>query len=198
MRNPRVFWIVLLLFAGCGSSSPPAEKAAASPRPAKILHFYASPGEVEPGAEALVCYGVEDSVSVRIDPEIEKLKPLNNRCFPVALTSTTKFELIAQGAGGDEKRESFTIRVGQAKAPQAAGLIESFLASPPKVSAGQPVNLCYSAPQAESVRIEPDLGLPLPEKKGCALARPAKTTVYRLIAQGGGQRDQEQVTVEVQ
>ena len=77
----------------------------------KILQFYASPGELKKGKQAILCYGVENARAVRIDPPVEQLEPVRNRCFWVAPQRTTTYSLEAEGAGGRRVTASFTLQV---------------------------------------------------------------------------------------
>jgi len=197
--NPR--WMAVgLLFWGCSREVAPPPKAELAPKPAKILHFYASQGEIQKGERALICYGVEDALSVRMEPAVEELKPILNRCFAVSPAGTTEYKLIAQGADGGAVSASFTVKVTAGSRPvRGGGLIELFVASPAAVKPGQIVNLCYSVQGAETVRIEPDLGMPTSAGKQCVAVRPDRTTTYKLVARGAaGGTEQEQVTVKVQ
>src|SRR5436190_1813875 len=46
----------------------------------KILNFYATPGILRRGQKGLVCYGVSNATTVRIEPGVEALKPSMSRC----------------------------------------------------------------------------------------------------------------------
>lgn len=78
----------------------------------KITQFYASKREAARGESILVCYGVENARSVRIEPAIEeKLPPLPVKCLPFAPHRTTTLKLVAEGEKGGEATESITVRV---------------------------------------------------------------------------------------
>src|SRR3954452_12582784 len=46
-----------------------------------ITQFYARSGEVMEGDPNLICYGVLNARSLRIEPPVETLTPALNRCF---------------------------------------------------------------------------------------------------------------------
>src|SRR6266446_4470878 len=75
----------------------------------KVLQFYAVPGEIVTGEQSLICYGVEDAVSVRIEPEVEKLSPSFSRCIGVSPKRDTTYKLIVQGSR--QEQESRTLRI---------------------------------------------------------------------------------------
>jgi hypothetical protein len=78
----------------------------------KITQFYASKQEAARGESILVCYGVENARSVRIEPPIEEpLPPLPAKCLPFAPHRTTTLKLVAEGEKGGEATASITVRV---------------------------------------------------------------------------------------
>ena len=78
----------------------------------KITQFYASKQEADRGETVLVCYGVENARSVRIEPAIDDhLPPLPAKCIPFAPHRTTTLKLVAEGEKGGEATESITVKV---------------------------------------------------------------------------------------
>lgn len=77
----------------------------------KIVQFMASPGVVHRGGRALVCYGVVNAKSVRIDPHIEDIGPALSRCLEVFPKHTTEYKLTAQDAEGHTVAGSIILRV---------------------------------------------------------------------------------------
>lgn len=195
--------VALLLALSACRTQPEASPAKPAPAPVRILHFYASAPEVAAGEAVTICYGVENARAVRLDPPVEQLKPLFNRCFPVSPSRTTTYTLTAEGAGGGTASASFTVRVrssGASSEPprQAEGMIRLFAASAEEVRPGETVTLCYGVAGAVSVRVEP-YGLPLePAEKYCFLVKPPATTTYVLTATAAdGRREQAQLIVRV-
>ncbi len=194
-------WPVALLLALAACRTPPeATPTKPAPPPVRILHFYASAPEVAAGQSVTICYGVENARAVRLDPPVEPLKPLFNRCFPVSPSRTTTYTLTAEGADGGTASASFTVRVGASAEPrrEPEGMIRLFAASAEEVRPGETVTLCYGVAGAASVRVEP-YGRPLePAEKYCFLVKPPATTTYVLTATAAdGRREQAQLIVRV-
>jgi hypothetical protein len=77
----------------------------------KILQFWAEPGAVRHGERALVCYGVANAKSVRIEPHIEDVGPALSRCLEVFPKHTTEYKLTAVDAQGHSATGSIVLRV---------------------------------------------------------------------------------------
>jgi hypothetical protein len=96
-------------------TSQPAPSAAVHPAYAgnelKVLHFLASPASIKRGQPALLCYGVLNAESVRIEPEVEGLKPSLSRCIEVRPNRTTEYKLEARSKAGAVVRASLQIEV---------------------------------------------------------------------------------------
>jgi hypothetical protein len=192
--------VAACLLAACGSSPGPAPAVKEeTPKPAKILQFYSSSNTVPRGQRVLICYGVENAKSVRIEPPIEQITPSYIRCIPHAPTTSSEYKLIATGADGTEVTKTIKIDVGGAAPSPKGNVIVSFVASAKSVPAGQEVTLCYDTRNASSVKIEPEsTGRALPVK-GCISEKVSKTTKFTLTAQtADGKQDQESLTVSVQ
>jgi hypothetical protein len=77
----------------------------------KILSFYASPGLIRRGEKALVCYGVANAKSVRLEPAVERVWPSTSRCFPVTPERETRYTLTAEDGAGRTATQSFVLQV---------------------------------------------------------------------------------------
>jgi hypothetical protein len=66
----------------------------------RILQFYAREGALKRGQTTLLCYGVTNATTVRMDPAIKGVYPSTARCLEVAPTRTTNYTLTAEGAKG--------------------------------------------------------------------------------------------------
>ena len=77
----------------------------------KILSFYVSPGLIHHGEKALVCYGVVNARTVRLDPAVERVWPSASRCFNVMPDRERRYTLTAEDAAGHTVTESFVLRV---------------------------------------------------------------------------------------
>ncbi len=78
----------------------------------KITQFYASRQETARGENVLICYGVENARSVRIEPPLDQqLRPLPAKCVPYTPHRTTTFKLVAEGERGGEATALVTVKV---------------------------------------------------------------------------------------
>jgi hypothetical protein len=159
----------------------------------KIIQFYPEKAQVAPGERTLVCYGVENAHVVRIEPSVESLDPVPNRCFWVAPKRTTTFKLMAEGASGGEVSQSFTIAVGAT--PPRILFVE--LGSK-EIRRGERLTLCYGVEHAAEVRLDP-VGLKLnATARECVVLSPAETVRYTLVASApDGRSEREKFTVTV-
>lgn len=76
----------------------------------KITAFYA-PSEVHAGQTALICYGVVNAKSVRIEPPIESLTPSLSRCIQAAPRKTTEYTLTAENGAGHSVTQTIVVKV---------------------------------------------------------------------------------------
>ena len=67
----------------------------------KILSFY--------GTEHLICYGVANAKTVRIEPHVEDVKPSLSRCLEVRPTKPTEYKLTAEDGAGHKVERSFVM-----------------------------------------------------------------------------------------
>ena len=188
----------LVILASCGKQPAPEAQQVAPSKTAKILQFYAGSPTVARGEQVLICYGVEDAKSVRLEPPIEQINPSFNRCFQYAPAATSHIKLIAAGADGTERSKTIEVAVAGVASPPKGQLILFFVSSGKSVPAGQRVTLCYETRNASSVRIEP---APTDRKlsgKDCVTAEVKQKTRYTLFATGpNGIQDRESLQVDV-
>ena len=76
-----------------------------------ILGFYATPSVIRPGETAQLCYGVSNSIRVRIEPHVESVWPSLSQCVKVAPSADTVYTLIAEDAGGKTATAAATVKV---------------------------------------------------------------------------------------
>ena len=77
----------------------------------KILSFGAAKGDVSAGERVVLCYGVSNATQVKIEPDVEPIKPALSHCLNVFPKQTTTYMLKADDANGNSKSVSVTIRV---------------------------------------------------------------------------------------
>jgi hypothetical protein len=76
-----------------------------------IRLFAASAAEIAAGQTATLCYSVEDTTSVTIEPDVQHETPPRSRCFLVSPSKTTTYNLTATGPGGKKERAKVTVTV---------------------------------------------------------------------------------------
>lgn len=76
----------------------------------KILTFYANPPALKRGSKGLLCYGVANARSIRIQPQFEAVTPSLSKCLEVSPRISTEYTLTARDAAG--KSETRTIAIG--------------------------------------------------------------------------------------
>lgn len=77
----------------------------------KVLSFYANPVEVKRGSRALVCYGVSNAASVRIEPPVGETWPSTSRCLEVTAAKDTDYKLTARDSAGHEQSRTLSLRI---------------------------------------------------------------------------------------
>ena len=77
----------------------------------KILNFYVTPGVILRGQKGLLCYGVSNAQTVRIEPGVEPVKPSISRCIEIAPRKDTEYKLTAEDAAGHSETKSLLVRV---------------------------------------------------------------------------------------
>jgi hypothetical protein len=77
----------------------------------EILQFYASPGMIRRGESALLCYGVSNTKSVKIEPPAGPVWPAQSRCVEVSPRRDTTYTLTAENAAGKQISKSVTLKV---------------------------------------------------------------------------------------
>jgi hypothetical protein len=157
-----------------------------------ITQFYARSEEITAGDPNLICYGVRNATSVRIEPPVESLTPAVNRCFFVEPQQDTTYKLVAESSNGGQVSESFRVRVKPAPAA-----ILMFTTSERRIPRGEAVTLCYGVAHANAVRLEPGWALP-PAAKNCTRFYPKATGTYTLVATGDGGTDRKAFSVTVE
>ena len=82
----------------------------------KILSFYAVPSTILRGETGLLCFGVANAESVRIEPPpAEGVWPSVSRCVAIMPETDTVYGLIAQDNKGNKKTANLTVTVRQEK-----------------------------------------------------------------------------------
>jgi hypothetical protein len=164
----------------------------------KILQFYAREGNLTQGSPTVICYGVLNARSVRIDPPVEGVSPALSRCVEIAPLRGTRYTLTAEGNDGHTASESFVLEVS----PDQAALprITYFRVSGHKMEGTRHLfTLVFGDQNGEEVSIDPPVFPPLHgAPNGQFLVAPEQTTTYTLTVTGKyGHKTQSKLKVEV-
>ena len=76
-----------------------------------IQTFYATPGEIRRGQSVLLCYGVANAKTVKLEPQSNAVWPSYSRCVNDSPTKTTTYTLTIADAAGKTKSQSLTVQV---------------------------------------------------------------------------------------
>jgi hypothetical protein len=77
----------------------------------KILLFYAAPAVVAKGGSTQLCYSVANATTVKIDKDVEDIKPSLNRCVPVKPAHSTTYTLTASDDQGHHTTQSVNVTI---------------------------------------------------------------------------------------
>jgi hypothetical protein len=186
-------------FRNDSPGSQPRTPVASTGDSAKILQFYARDSVLTEGGKTVLCYGVSDARSVRIDPPVDGVGPALSRCVEVRPKRETLYTLIAEGSDGRAVSQAVDVQI--ASDPVSLPKITSFgIASCVKDYEGKPVfSLSFGAQNGEEVSIDPPVFAPLHGSTyGQFGVRPEKTTTYTLSVTGKfGHVVHKQLTVDV-
>jgi hypothetical protein len=205
IRHIVLLAVVLIIFLARWrpdrfTSGPKPPENPSAPDSVRITQFYAAAPKIGLGDKTLLCYGVENAKSVRLEPGIEKMWPALTRCFDIVPTHTTRYTLMAESEKGEAVSETVTVEVG----PPRPKLIEVSV-NKLEVAKGEQVILCFKARNAQNYDVgglKPVVlgGQPLafvtPER-GCFGDRPTKTKTYVVKVMSPTGEDREEVTVTV-
>jgi hypothetical protein len=188
--------LIIAYSASCTNTGHVARPAAerTSDDPVRITQFYATKPAIPSGEDALLCYGVENAVAVRITPPVEQLRPALSRCFTIAPKQTTTFTLTAEDRSAKTSSQSVTVTV----IPPLPHFTDLSISSK-EVTPGESVTFCFKASNAVAVRGGPgSFRLGGSTTNDCLVDHPKKTTSYRIVIEGaGGQTDDAKITVTV-
>ena len=164
----------------------------------RILNFYSRDASVVEGGTSLLCYGVVNAKSVRIDPPVQEVSPSISRCVEIPGERAVRYTLTAQGFDGRMVSESFLL--GTHPDPDKLPRITSFRAQSKTLDyLGNPVYLVsFTAENPEEVSMDPPVLSTLHRAPyGRFYVAPKKTTTYTLTVTGVfGHKATAQLTLE--
>jgi hypothetical protein len=165
----------------------------------KILQFYARDGAITDDQSTVICYGVVNARSVRIDPPLADVYPAINRCVDAAPQHDTTYTLTAAGQDGKTATAEFTLAVRPDLENRPR--ITSFAVAKHTVEQGRHyVVISFAFQNANTVSIDPPVFSPLADSApfGQWTVTPDKTTTYTLtVTDKKGHKASRQLTVQV-
>jgi hypothetical protein len=165
----------------------------------KITQFLARDVAIVEGQSTVLCYGVLNAKSVRIDPPVGDVYPALNRCVDVAPRHDTKYTLTAAGNDGQNATAevTLTVKADAGSVPR----VTSFRISKHTVEEGKHYfTLAFQFENARTVTIDPPVFSALEDSApfGEWVVTPDKTTTYTLtVSDKKGGKASKQLTVEV-
>ena len=165
----------------------------------RILQFYAGEGSLVEGNKSVICYGVLNAKSVRMEPSVPGVTVALNKCVEIEPVRDTRYTLIAEGNDGRMVSESFLL--GVRPDPETLPKITSFeiVDRKPDYRGRMVFLLSFSQQNGLEVSIDPPA---FPTLQGSPNGRfyvaPETTTKVTLTVTGKfGHRVQRQLIVEV-
>jgi hypothetical protein len=200
-RTTPALAVILVILSGCGSSGPPPsdKPAQTAPLPPKIANFYAAPAIIENGQPAQLCYSVESTTKLTLDPPVDRVWPALTRCLEIKPSKTTTYTLTAENSAGTKVTATTEAKVVAATVKTAAVKIDNVSAPPGTIQPGQGFQFCVHAANAKDWKLSSGQWFAPPESTGgCVTDHPTKTTVYIVTAIGAsGDTDTTRVTATV-
>ena len=164
----------------------------------RIVQFYSREGTLLEGSTTVLCYGVVNARSVRMEPPVEGVFVSLNNCVEAAPEQDTRYTLTAEGNDGHTVSESFVLHVRPD--PAALPKITSFRIASHQIDDGRHIfSIAFTQQNGQLVDIDPPVfptlhGSPY----GSFYVSPEKTTTYTLTVTGKkGRQARRQLTVEV-
>jgi tRNA A-37 threonylcarbamoyl transferase component Bud32 len=183
----------LLTATGPGGTESKSVLMTVRPEPIPVIEITASHAMITPGHPTVLRWKVRHADTVSIEPGIGKVPPAGSRI--VAPQKSVKYTVTARGPGGIATQ---SVDLIVSVTPKPAALVPTIVlaANPPVITSGQESVLQWEARNAQSVRIEPDVG-PV-QLNGTQKVRPSKSVEYSAIATGpeGTQTARVRVLVE--
>ena len=164
----------------------------------RIIQFYSPNGDLMEGDSTVICYGVVNARSVRMEPPLEGVGVALNRCVTAAPEQATRYTLVAEGNDGSMVSESFVIRTHPD--PYTLPNIKRFGIMRTASDGNRKVFLLtFAVENAEVVSVEPPAFPPLHRApNGRFYVMPDKTTTYTLTVVGAkGRTVRQQLTIQV-
>src|SRR5687767_6752856 len=178
---------LVIIFSGCGGSAaaPPPQQQ----QPTVALTVL--PEAITAGASATLTWNSANATSVALDNGIGPVAPSGS--LTVTPQQTTIYTATANGPGGSASATA-TLTVNAPNIPPAI----QASAEPTRVRTGELTTLTWSAANATSVHVEPEISEEQLAVSGSATVSPSATTTYVFTATGAAGTATASITVEVE
>ena len=165
----------------------------------KILQFYARDAAITEGDETVICYGLVNAKSVKIEPPVSGVQVALNNCVTVQPEHDTQYTMTAEGNDGKTATAAFTL------------LVKPDVETIPKITSFEVVKhthdlgkhyftIAFRFSNAKKVSIDPPVFSTLENSApfGQWVVTPEVTTTYTLTVEGKkGRKATKKLTVEV-
>jgi len=166
--------LLVFLFGSPGASiSIVIHDSSAAPLPA--ADFSATPETILSGSSSTLFWTTTHADSCRIEPDIGSVAPAGS--VTISPDTTTTYTLTADGPGGS--RSATAVVTVNRPAPTV-----NLAVQPAEIISGESAVLQWSSTDADSCRIDPDVGTV--ELQGELAVSPSETTTYTITATGSG------------
>jgi hypothetical protein len=165
----------------------------------KILQFYAREGAITEGESTVICYGVVNAKSVKIEPPVSGVQVALSNCVSAQPEHDTQYTLTAEGNDGKTVTAAFTLAVKPE--PDSIPRITAFQVVKHSLELGHHYfTIAFRFQNARQVSIDPPVFSPLEDSApfGQFVVVPEATTTYTLTVVGKkGRKATRKLTVEV-
>jgi hypothetical protein len=165
----------------------------------KILQFYVRDGIITEDQSTLLCYGVLNARSVRIDPPVEGVSPALSNCVEIQPEHDTRYTMTVEGKDGRSLSAAVTVVVKPD--PEQIPAITAFQVVKHREERGRHYfTIAFRFRNARQVSIDPPVFSPLENSApwGQWMVAPETTTTYTLTVTGKkGRKASKKLTVEV-
>ncbi|HEX6044098.1 MAG TPA: hypothetical protein VFZ22_06385 [Pyrinomonadaceae bacterium] len=128
------------------------------PKHVRIASFSALPPQIKPGQSVQLCYGVADARSITISPFAKEFFNSDKNCFDHSPRRSLTYVLKATGEDGQTETREARVEVERVITPPVRILRFAILRSEANFPAAVIMRLCYTVENAQSARIDPDVG----------------------------------------
>lgn len=167
--------------------TPPTRQAAVivdepKPKHVRVDRFQASSPRIKPGESVRLCYGVADARRITISPFRKEFPNSDENCFDDSPRQSITYVLTATGEDGQTERREVRVEVDRVITPPVK--ILRFAIEVSHFPAAFILQVCYTLENAQSARIDQDIGELTNLTSDCLPLKSRKSATYTLTATG--------------